>query len=231
MANLSKVIFHIGTNKTGSSSLQVFLSEIDHPKINYLKVFRDQKYGNSHHPLALSMKESKNLFLIRDFFNMLAKDKINIVSSERFWEIEATFFEKVKNHLLNLGYETIIVLYLRPPVSYSLSWYQEYVHHRISEKDFSDWLTKNNYNYENLINNLKHTFNENLILRPYVRNLLKNNDIIEDFISLVSLPISKNIDKENNFSINGKSFLLKKYINNLINRSDLASKKMFMIFF
>jgi hypothetical protein len=207
-----KIIIHIGTGKTGSSSIQKSLShaadegllyDITYPKI--------QKKKFDHEFLAISYKPFSKLPRVirtkyagkenilekdrvkyrRQFLNILNKSQKVILSSEYLTNFNPEEISLLKNDLRELGYEDIkIVVYVRKPSSYYLSFIQQQLK---ASKCISDPRTFS-YPFKKTICNWHNFFPGKIIVKPFDITKLKNNCVVQDFLHTISQTFEIDID-------------------------------------
>jgi hypothetical protein len=228
-----KTYLHIGRQKTGTSAIQEFLaanleqllSEGFHFPLNG----RPRSGVPAHHLLAQYMnlrsrgqdgKISRNLALAFDAFRheLSSNDTLTaIVSSEALQganpKVVAEFFQPG---------ETRIVVYIREQVDYLLSSYSQAIHakgFRISLPDFAQQFFL--IDYEGFLNAWSQVFGqEQLCVRIYDREQLRDQDIVSDFMGVLGFP---GLDEFNrtpagvdvNPSIGGELLEFKRLLNNL----------------
>lgn len=225
-----KIILHIGTNKTGTSSLQSFLA--NNPTFLNRHGFIYPKFGQiycGHHEIAhglsnervhgVKMKPKSG----QDFLNKINNlykdhpDHTVILSSEAFY---------ANNKPLNIakyldGFDVKIICYFREYISYISSWYQQYV----SDSNFFGNI--NNYfdkikdytEYQGFANQWVNVFSSNnFIAKSFDRTSLYKKDIIHDFFKILGVDKINFNQKlySNNYSLSGNLLYIKKLLNQYI---------------
>jgi len=212
MAN--KAIVHIGTEKTGTTSLQKFLyiNRERLKKINYLYPVSINNAGAfpntalsaycANHIHDYHLKNNIKTLAQKDAFNkelkinFLKELKSNngkdlIISSEHFHSRVRTIkgMQRLKDILR--GYNIKIVIYLRPQVDMAISHYSTALKSSNSTQTLTEYIKHickiDNYycNYKKILDNWSAVFGkENLIVRLYSRQELQDGDIIKDFLHL-----------------------------------------------
>lgn len=217
-------ILHIGTNKTGTSSIQKFLyknkSELEKLSICYPEL-GVKNFG--HHDLARFMMGAKVTNIkshdLTELFNLKNKFEKVIISSELFHT------HKDPQKLLEFfpRSNTKVILYIREHFSYLRSWYQQAVQLRNITSKFSDFidLSYTNTLYSNLIERWIKAYGvDNIIVRNYERSALVNNDIVCDFLSQSEIDLPVNIEKDTNLSISGNLLFYKLMSNHFIEEAN-----------
>jgi len=213
-----RYIIHIGTNKTGTSTLQ-----------HYLGTYREEllkrgiwypnigQHRYAHHDFALAIK--KDEFAEHDVDpEILHKapsgvDTI-ILSSEAFHTVQSV--EKIARWI-PLDQATI-VLYLREHVSYLASWYQQSAQQRTITCSFPEFAEMYGKTFTELIDRWRPFCGDRIKLRPYDRALLRDHDIVSDFFdtAFASPPPVKREFKDKNPSISGNLLFLKLVLNHML---------------
>lgn len=184
------LVLHIGTHKTGTSTLQSVMTRAA-PKllahgVSYLEAGRTNRIA--HHPLAWGLRgrystgmeawESARAEL------KAGRAPIQVLSTEGFWYEDP---QEIKRQLDYTG-EVKIVVYLRRQDAYLQSLYKQSVSSGRKTK-FQPWLNEMGYrgDYLTVIDKWADAFGKDAIdLRPYERGG-KTIDVVDDFFSLIGL--------------------------------------------
>ncbi|MCI7047199.1 MAG: hypothetical protein MR955_03670, partial [Helicobacter sp.] len=194
---------HIGTVKTGTTSIQTFL-------VKNRELLRKQKYFHPHYcsgienwklfHLAKATQEVKQE-RFEGFRQSLLKrlvDEVIIFSSECFHEFfynQTEIFE-FKKVLLSLGFNKVfIVIYLREPFELVTSFYNTELLLRRKERYelFEKWENAIQYglhiaDHRKSLQNWEEIFGkENLIVRLFDKNEFKDGDLLKDFVDAIGL--------------------------------------------
>ena len=116
---------HIGPDKTGSSSVQNFLSNYKSTKIKYIKFdfklwkyFKSRPFSDTHN----NNDSSNNYFLeIKNILNKLDKDLDYIISEEGLSNLNINGYIRLRNFLSKFFKNIIIIYIYRNSFSYHLS--------------------------------------------------------------------------------------------------------------
>jgi len=219
---MTTLFIHIGYPKTGTSWLQHFLSlneeGLRSGGLNYLKTGRSRDFTN-HVKLARAIQgESKDLAI--ETWNAVAAEVESspastcVISAESFVE---SFTEEHIGFLSELirDIDVKILVYLRSQAQALESRYLQALKAGFQLPDFQTYVKRQirngRWNYQERLGRWSCFGKENLVVRPYIRSLLPNEDILEDFrITLgvpenlwSALPLPK--ERSQNLSIGSKS--------------------------
>ncbi len=205
-------IVHIGMHKTGSTSIQRNLNKQLNKNFSYFAL------GTPNHSgpfcsLFSEMPESLDLHKRRGFTSsqitrynaeadkMVKKHLLDnpqydtfVISGESITILSKESLEKFKNYLLDF-FETIkIVAYIRSPISYANSAFQQMVKGGFS--DLSLFYNEEYPQYRNKFEKFDIVFGkENVFLHYFDKNHLMESDVTVDFI------------EKNNLKVNTKDFV------------------------
>ncbi len=219
-----RYVLHIGTNKTGTSTLQDYFSTyradllargIWYPKLG--------SFPHAQHDLAYAIKK-------KDFEAYgISPGAVSetaappgtttaLVSSEGFHTIRdvesvAAIFPPDR---------TEVVLYLREHVSYLASWYREAAQARNITCSFHDFAQIFGFSLIELVDRWDAVYGKNLHVRHYEREKLVNRDIVADFFATAfndSPPVIRDFE-DRNPSISGNLLFLKLVLNHFLTPED-----------
>ena len=223
MANL---IIHIGTQKTGTSALQYFLSK-NRKRLYELGVLYPLsgiwKKQIGHHYITQLIKEEKSRDLSKVYDDIVEESNdvdIVVLSSEAF--------QNVKNpHLLepliSQFDQTIIICYFREALDFLASAYRQKVQAQDYGESLAYYIFRKHLNYSDLYNRWNQ-LSVNFIPRLYERETLKNSNLIDDFLwNVLQIESDNSFDTQidRNYSIGG-NLLVYKLIRNRLNLSNKA---------
>jgi len=229
---MNNIILHIGTNKTGTSSLQVFLRENkDLLKKNKL-IYPEFKDEVAHHELATCFSKANSIYEPKlhtpkaQFFleeiNKIFKSNPNhtiIISSEAFHQHNNP--HGLKKLLKN--YNVKVFCYFREYVGYFASWYQQNITSTNSTLSFSEWINLRHVrtDYVKFITQWSKSFGKNFKYRPFERESLVDGDIVSDFCNFIGINTPE-IKKaySNNLSLSGNMFFIKRLLNEHISEEE-----------
>ena len=211
------IYFHIGTHKTGSTAIQKFL--LDNQKILHDFNFNYNEYiSNGINHMELSHKVE-----LWDNINLNPKSNY-IFSSEDFYY---SFFQEQKNiNILNVlkrnkdkfrNHNIKIIIYLRRQDLFLESLNNEIIKRHGFFGKFSESIVS--MDYEKALSQIADILGKgNLIIRPYEKRQFLNNNILDDFLSILGLDLTDEYKIEKrviNPSLTTEKMEFTRYINML----------------
>lgn len=204
-----KVILHVGTPKTGTTALQVALSTnssalleqgFHYPKHEALFHWNGhhiipQKIVKQYHPYAPEHQKKMEEHTLLDALSdeIKAHNETVIISSEFFWMYSLAGVPSYLRKILDQHQVEIeIVVYLRRPDKYLISWYQQSCSAGWEDRHFEEWLIPHlaGESYEPRLNEWANHFGDKAIkIRLYDREKLKDGNVAADFLSLIGANI------------------------------------------
>lgn len=198
---MRKIILHIGSGKTGSTSIQRALYECKHkneaifsfPKLlewNNNQVFRFAFCDSADTPSNIRSKykdkpEEYKEFqsaIKEAFINETSGKKLVVVSSEFLFLSSKQEVMKINEFLLELGFEEIhVVMYLRDPAKYYLSVAQQALknQHKLPTPD------KFRYDLSDAIDNWSSLKPTSLTIKEFDIKQLIEQDVVKDMESYI----------------------------------------------
>lgn len=219
-----RYVLHIGTNKTGTSTLQDYLSTHRADLLSLGMWYPGiGSFPHAQHDLAYAIKKDDfdAYGFSRDVISEGAAPDgatTTIVSSEAFHTIRdvesvAAIFPPDR---------TQVVLYLREHLSYLASWYREAAQARDITCSFFDFAQIFGYSLSEMVDRWQAVYGENLHVRQYERDKLVNRDIVSDFFATAfntAPPVIRDF-QDRNPSISGNLLFLKLVLNHLLTPED-----------
>ncbi|MDG2385125.1 MAG: hypothetical protein P8N76_25870 [Pirellulaceae bacterium] len=204
---MSKVIVHIGSPKTGTTSIQASLAHsLSDSRFRfisgtssqgnlaalclfggncerYLKVRRINSSASNRERLRRSANKQWSLRL-RD---ALADNVTPIVSSETCWKFDEAEYRDLRKFFEDRGFEVQIVAFLRPVLDYLSSAFQQLV--KWQRMDWDSFLAEQAaVDYWKKIKMLDHVFGTaNVTLASYDPSRFPNGCVTQEFSSLIGL--------------------------------------------
>lgn len=196
-----RALIHIGSGKTGTSSIQDALLEREKNKEN--KSFRYPVIGsNGHQSIEILFKDYtritrglKSRFLkdsddykafVKKYSNGLDKyaDSGNVlISSEFLFNFNRLEVERFKGYLEKKGFnEFKVLVYLRNPSDYYLSLVQQKVKAAYKIPSPFDFKT----NYCDSVDTWREFFGESVCVREFDREKMVGSDVLQDFSVIAS---------------------------------------------
>lgn len=217
---MKTLYIHIGTPKTGTTSLQHFCTEnaelfeeqgycypIFPHKFKYINIMRNgyfltyKCYGEDR--TRNQIEEEKFFRQGMDFILDHFKKTDNIIiSDESIWNVvfkrgKPDLWEKIRKEADANGYTVKVVVYLRRQDSLATSWWNQKikigkrVYSKASWEKFVNNPTKLELEYYEPLKIIeKSVGRENMIVRRFGRQYFKNGSIFEDFIDAVGMRYS-----------------------------------------
>jgi hypothetical protein len=236
-----KIYLHIGLEKTGTTSIQEFLTykrdELINKKILYAKslhlpnneyisvAFRNEEYVDD---LRIKHNITNPLQILK--FREIIKDNLQqeinkynpdilIISNEhissRIKEEEER--KNLINFLRNFSDDITMIVYLRRQDKFLESLYSTSI---ISgntysfEKFFQQIIYRQDLHFYKFLKSWEEFINKkNIIVRNFEKNSLYKNDIVEDFIKILNLDIKKDKNFKNNTSLGFKKLAFLRHFN------------------
>lgn len=211
---------HIGTWKTGTTALQKFLvknaellqtENIFYPDIG--RFGRGDGRAIAHHKFAWTFGYGNDLYMrpgdpapwIQLVDEKWPKDSVVIISSESLYSAVLNYHSSVKIRDWLSGFNLKIVVYYRPQEELIESGYKNQVKLGKVKEDIYSYAKKNRYYYHNQLAHITKVFGKrNVLVRPYCKKTLVNEDICSDFLYLIgkqTIPGLVAIDEMSNRSL------------------------------
>ncbi|MAK60596.1 MAG: hypothetical protein CMK09_06430 [Ponticaulis sp.] len=139
----------------------------------------------------------------------IADYPVTILSSEALCDLR----EPAALKTMFPDHEISIILYLRDPVRYLVSWWQQDIQMGDEFLNLSFYLTQKRRSYLELINTWEDVFGRDALnLRLYSRHALPKGNVLDDFLGttdLADIEDQKRLNWENNPSISGNLLFFK----------------------
>ena len=212
---MKRIYLHVGNFKTGTSAIQRFChqhrSQLLKQGLNYPLSARPAGTPHSHSALPLSLYNKYGAFTPRwytetETFEQAAENVRSelkaseadsfLISSEelfRFPSLPEPVLGKASEDLSRLftGYEVIVIMYVREPLSFARSWYNQINKSPLPCGRFSNFVYYLQHSYMNPEVNArfwrKIFGDDSLIIRPYTSD---PNEHIDAFLALMGITSS-----------------------------------------
>lgn len=234
---MATLFLHIGTPKTGTTAIQIFLNKNSSELKKNNCIFPDfehrfpgvRKQRNGH--FLCSNVKNKNLQedCFRKILNYSKQYSKIILTDEELWNT-TTYSEKfwvtLKNNLDKHNIKLKVIVYLRRQDSYFTSqWAQKikgvksqiFTFHQFLDDNFDNKIRLDYYDYISYISHF--IGKENIIVRPYEFSQFKDNSIIADFMNVIDVDFDDNFVRDDtirNISIEGNVLEVKRYLNMVV---------------
>lgn len=198
---MSKILLHIGTTKTGSTSIQAALHR-HASRLRKLGVIYPQLGQQPHHhdlcvvynPYESLPRGTKRrcgeigLDRMRadyasQFHRALTNARHIIISGESLYKLTNDAIADLKADLSRFGYRHVkVLIYVREPASFYLSAVQQRLK---ASSSFAPPQTFR-YPFEDAVNRWSHHFPEELEVRPFAKEAFPRGCVIRDFLGVAS---------------------------------------------
>ena len=224
---INTIYLHIGTPKTGTSSIQQSLKDFDDRKTLYMTPLNKAITPTNHNPLVTTFEvgddhpkilwglndegslDAEKLSLIKENCKLTLANNILkpgyenlIISAEAFCILSTeginNFFKFIRN--LNSDITVKLICYLREPKSFCASEYQQRVKRHLSQEPFRI-EKKMNLHYKGVGRFLPFIKTDELYIREYSRSKLTNNCVVEDICKIINIKIKKVLSTNSSLSL------------------------------
>ena len=232
-----RTILHIGRHKTGTSSLQRYLSDNAGALSGhgYLYPVAGRK-GIAHHKLAETFTRKNIKTNLENSINsrnyILDEMSKEIAQHHHTLIISSEVFQNCNPRAIQQAFpqsEFQIILYVREQYDYMVSAYQQKIHAQKEYRTLEEFSKEFKVDYFNFISEWEKEFGlGNMSIRVFSRAALLNGDVVDDFMQQVGiLPLKNELRRrvvDQNPSIGGGLLELKRLINKLHENEELPAK-------
>lgn len=203
---MPKCILHVGMHKTGSTSIQNSLAELDDEKFYYARIMGSPNHSvgmfgafaerpDRGHVRKMMLRKKRTVDEIvgeakRGIKASIAAagERTLVISGEGMLRLNENDLKRLRKFFERHGYsEFEILAYIRPPGGYLSSAIQQ----RIKAGGFKDFRIEQSLpDYREKFEKFDQVFGaENVKLSKFDRALLKNGDVVEDFCERSGIPV------------------------------------------
>ena len=238
----STLYLHIGTPKTGSTSIQNFMYDNRETLAEKGLYYPDMGYDfkniihsvNAHFLMNLTPANktpaegyAKSFTEgLEKLYEMAADHEKILLSEEKLWYWyrkdgpNSSFWKDLKEKLDAHGIDCRIIVYLRRQDSFMQSLWSQRIKAGIRKCSFEEFLKEPYPNdYYDYLNTLAGIFGkDHIIARPFERGRFKNGDLLEDFLDIFGMDIKDGFkvgDPAQNQKLEGSYLELRRMIGHL----------------
>lgn len=206
-------ILHVGMHKTGTTSIQSFLTKrLADPGFHYAALRLPNHsselfclfngHPEQYHAHRVVRRRREDVYRLNrqarraliDSFESQGRDTVEVISGEDILNLPRASLRNLRGFLQDYFARIQVVCYLRPPVSHAQSAFQEHVKHGCGSFD----PTFLNPRYERVVNVIDTFGASNMLLRPFVRESLHQGDVVLDFCQALGInPPRKALGRRN----------------------------------
>ena len=222
---MKKLYLHIGTGKTGSSSIQKTFESLGKKNFNF-------KYYKSANTFIEKLDQ------IIEKLETCKEDLVILSCEWLYVRADEKILKKINK--LSSKFEIKIIIYLRRQDEFAVSAYQQSIKNLNSKKilDINDYALNNaklyskwflkRTNYYEICNIWSNYFGkENIIIRIFSKDQLKDGCVVKDFASIVNVPIKQSQIINRNRSVGKIAMYLAIRLRKLNVKKELARKIIF----
>jgi len=232
-----KCIIHIGLHKTGSTAIQDYLSGYEDDLNFYASLSEEGILGHKNHSIPivglfktdyhsyrtfknhnLSNKEIEDLRsywkerLTLALIKSKRYEKSIFISGEEISNLKHEELESLINFIRQYQKNIYVVGYIRDPISFARSSFQQELKFGLAKvpKKISQKFIKKCNNFINILGK------ENVLIKEFHKDKLKNNSVVDDFANIFSLKVDQNKTYNNNSSLSADAIKILFKINKFL---------------
>lgn len=192
---MGQIWLHIGSPKTGTTSLQGFLNDnqkqlLDETQVNFMKTGRAHI---AHNELAAATRSGE----VARFFDQAAKEADALPDAQHIITSEQLFHPFTSRKLVNdvpdhIKSRVKVICYIRRQDNYLEALYKQFLKNNRIQPNRQSFLAKSQKHarYLDILNAYGRTFGaENVVLRPFARDRLIGGDVVLDFAEQLGIEI------------------------------------------
>ena len=219
-----RYLVHIGTNKTGTSSLQrAFFDNREALAAAGIAYPLTGIETAAHHNVSRALKgvSPDRLGMPADWMQQLHAEcqdaEICLLSSENFHTMQ----DPSRMLALCPQGQTQIIVYIREHAAHLVSWYQQAVQSRNTAMTLEEFIEHHALSFAEMIDKWARAYgDENMIVRLYERSALKKGDVIADFCSFLKPEITKQLTGK---AVAGNLLFTKRLLNCFLDKEESLS--------
>jgi hypothetical protein len=205
-SNMHKVHLHFGGPKTGSTAIQDYLTKKADILIKKKVYYNTEVSLERNYDLINSIQSGNGLPLYEDIINnnpsmkntfekLLSTDKLSVISSEMFCNLSVPHLEVLKDLLGTYKCDYHISLFIRSPIDFLLSNYDQAIKRGGEHRSFSTFIDNTDlWCYYAFISNIVSVFGNKVSLFSYDKhkdNIISFffNDILKIKVKIPNNPI------------------------------------------
>ncbi len=237
-----KIYLHIGTEKTGTTSIQEFMARNKNKLLNRGILYSDIIGFPNNTKLSVALQDSSKVDDSRVYSGITTKGKILnlrenllhkledeikttnpnifVISSEHLSSrlTQQDEIERLCSFLKKLSNDITVIIYLRRQDKFFESLYSTAIKKgHVADFHFPNkGREREDFHYWHLLKKWEKSFgSENIKIRIFDKKKLINNDVVDDFIQTINIPIQQgqNKNKEENISFGIKKLAFLKLFN------------------
>ncbi|WP_166424020.1 hypothetical protein [Paraglaciecola sp. 20A4] len=210
MLKKEQVIIHIGLHKTGTTTIQQFMSDnraklIDVDYVCHIGNGDYREDGNSYFLLKQENWYDENRSYKLDIALLIAniknskKNRVMLSTEGLSWCSDKEQLQTLKNELLLVSDNILILVYVRSPVSLAVSNFSEglkypnsvsiltdYDHACLSVESLKSEISYEHYTFKNILN-WQEVFSHSLLVREFNVNSFYKNNLLADILNILDL--------------------------------------------
>ena len=227
---MKTVFIHIGMHKTGTTSLQLFMSRaskelakqhILYPRSGRSESFR--KINDGHHNLAFFLRKKRDVILDKEWVELAIEienwngDRA-VISSEEFHPLKEVGIAQIKKYLTDCDLHAIV--YVRNPLSYARSAYKQRMKMGTYAGGFGTFIRDHveHLDYGALLRRWEEGLGAGRVLLRIFDKAMKNPGLEKDFCEVIGAdfePLRSFVDRPANVSPSDRVIATMRRINRL----------------
>lgn len=203
----AQLVLHLGTHKTGSTALQVFLRQqrevLRHQGLLYPQIGADDLAHLTMQKAVGTAHRQRDCRPLTAYLDKLKQQIVSsaattvVMSSEHFFSMPHAWVETLIRGLEPLVASSTVVIYVRPQIELWNAIYNQKAkalkvlptHAVWGTTDYLSPVRVRNMFYADYLDQFSRLIGRNnVVVRPYRRSLFFNGDIVHDFCGLLGCP-------------------------------------------